>query len=119
MLDLEAGVEGVLHILPNESAEQIRSHAGVQILTDLERDLDFFREGRRDVLGYLILRCIETSVSRKLSDIGRRTILDLNACSRHRFAEYSFCKSCRGGDCDRSGLGIDTQRQAAGECNRD
>src|SRR5438132_14026872 len=92
MLDLEASIERALHVFPSESAEEIRPHAGVQILADLEGDLDFFRERRRNVLGYLILRCIETSVGRKVREAGRKAILDLNARSRQRFAEYRCCK---------------------------
>src|SRR5438445_9958021 len=111
MLDLEAGVERILRVLPSKSAEEVRPHAGVQILTDLEGDLDFFREGRRNVLGYLILCRIETRVGRKITDAGRRTIFDLNARSRQRFAEYRFRKLCRGRDRDRSGWRRDTERQ--------
>src|SRR5213080_2047730 len=110
MLDLEASIERALHVFPSESSEQIRPHAGVQILADLEGDLDFFREGRRDMLGYLILCRIETRVGRKITDAGRRNIFNLDARGRQRFAEYRFCKSCRGRDRDRSGLGSDTER---------
>src|SRR2546430_15415890 len=63
--------------------------------SDLERDFDFFREWRRHVLSQLILRQIETRIGRKISDGGRRTILDLNACSRQGLAECGFCKLCR------------------------
>ena len=80
MLDLEASIERALHVFPSESAEEIRPHAGVQILADLEGNLDFFREGRRNVLGYLILSRIETRVGRKITDAGPRAIFDLNAC---------------------------------------
>src|SRR5260370_19057317 len=81
MFDFEPRVERVLCVFPNKSAEEVRSHAGVQILTDLERDLDFFRERRRDVLGYLILFRIATPVRRKISDARARTTFDLNARS--------------------------------------
>ena len=110
MFDFESGFEKVLCIIPKENAEEVWTHAGMQILADLERDFDFFREGRRNVLGYLILRRIETRVRRKISDAGRRNIFNLDARGRQRFAEYRFCKSCRGRDRDRSGLGSDTER---------
>jgi len=51
------------------------AHAGVQILADLERDFDFFREWRRDMLGYLILRRIETRIGRKSVTLGPELFL--------------------------------------------
>src|SRR2546430_6752685 len=95
MFDFESGFEKVLCIIPKENAEEVWTHAGMQILADLERDFDFFREWRRHVLSQLILRQIETRIGRKISDGGRRTILDLNACSRQGLAECGFCKLCR------------------------
>src|SRR5438046_10495447 len=92
MLDLEASIERALHVFPSESAEEIRPHAGVQILADLEGDLDFFREGRRNVAGYLILRCIETRGGRKSTEAGPRAMSDVSelglvcACSRSHWS---------------------------------
>ena len=43
MFDFESSVEKVPFIIPNESAEEVWPHAGVQILADLERDFDLFR----------------------------------------------------------------------------
>src|SRR5713226_834219 len=81
MFELETSAERVLCIFPDEGAEEVWPHASVQVLADLERDFDFFREWRRDVLGYLILRQIETGVGRKISDAECRASLDLNARS--------------------------------------
>ena len=81
MFDFESSFEKVLCIIPKQNAEEVWTHAGVQILADLERDFDFFREWRRHVLSHLILRRIETRIGRKISDGGRRAILDFNACS--------------------------------------
>ena len=80
MFDFESGVEKMFCIFLNESAEEVWPHTGVQILADLERDFDFFREWRRHVLSHLILRRIETRMGRKISDGWRGGILDLNAC---------------------------------------
>ena len=81
MFDFESSVEKMLCIFLNESAEEVRSHSGVQILADLERDFDFFREWRRHVLSHLILHRIETRIGGKISYGGCWTILELNACS--------------------------------------
>ena len=80
MLEPEASVEGIPCIFPSESAEKVRPHASVQILADLERDFDFLREGRRNVLGNLILRRIETRIRREICDTGCRIIFDLHPC---------------------------------------
>ena len=55
MLDMEPGIEGILRVLPDQSAEKIRPHSRMQILADLQCDFDFFRERRRNVLRDLIL----------------------------------------------------------------
>src|SRR5882762_11729072 len=80
MFDFESSVKSGLPVFPYEAAEEVRPHAGVQILAHFERDLDFFREWRRHVFGYLILRRIETRIGRKISD-GCWAILDLNTRS--------------------------------------
>ena|SRR5207302_3328944 len=119
MFDFESGVERVLRIFSNEGTEEVWPHASVQVLADLQGDLDFFREGRRDVLSDLILRRIEGRVGRKADGAGCGGTLDLNTCSEQCFAECGFCKLCRGWHSDRCGLGMDAYGQAAREGDQD
>ena len=65
------------------------------------------------MLGYLILRRIETRIGRKINDTRPGTILDLNPRGRERFAECCFSKLCWGGHSDSCGLGSNAERQAA------
>src|SRR5260370_1768049 len=58
MFDFESSVKRALRVFRNESAEEVRPHAGVQLLAHFERDLDFFQTSRTPLLVYLILRPI-------------------------------------------------------------
>src|SRR5258708_12667924 len=91
MLELESSIERILCVFPSESAKEVWPHTRVQVLADLERDFDFFREWRRDMLGYLILCRIETRVGQEISDAGgRRTILYSNPPPRPPFTALCF-----------------------------
>ncbi len=59
LLNLEAGGKRIFRILRDEQAEKIWSHAGVEILADLQRDFDLLTQWRGDMLCHLIFRSIE------------------------------------------------------------
>src|SRR5947207_14675767 len=65
VLDMESRIERILRVCCHESAEKIRTHSRMQILADLQRDLDFFGERRRNVLSNLVFRSIETRQGHK------------------------------------------------------
>jgi len=43
--DFESRVERRLGVFRDKRSEEIRPHAGMEILADLQGDFDFFREG--------------------------------------------------------------------------
>ena len=57
--DFEARVNGISEIFRDKHAEKIRPHAGVKILADFESDFDFFSQGKRNVLGDLVVGSVE------------------------------------------------------------
>src|ERR1700682_6491110 len=90
--DLESRVEGRFRVFRDKRPEEIQPHAGVEILTDLQADFDFFGEGRRNVFRDLILRDVGARVPRIINRGGIGSGLDLDACSDESFTKYSFCK---------------------------
>src|SRR6516164_10041136 len=119
MLDMEPGIERILRVLPDQSAEKIRPHARVQILADLQCDLDFFRERRRNVLRDLILRGVEPRERGKVGGCGIRPGLELDACGQQPFAENGFGKPGRRRHCDDGGLRRSTYGEASLKRYRD
>jgi len=63
--DFEPRVERCFCVFRDERSEEIRPHAGVEILADLQGDFDFFRERRRNMFRDLILRGVGARVSGK------------------------------------------------------
>ena len=92
VFNMESCVEGILRVFCHQRAEKIRPHSRMQILAHLQRHFDFFGEWRRDVLGDLVLRSIETRKQNKVSRRSTRRGLDLDACAHERFAENRFSK---------------------------
>src|SRR6266850_5188417 len=92
--DFEPRVERRFGVFRDKRSEEIRPHAGVEILADLQGDFDFLREGRRNMLRDLILWQIGARRGRKIGGGGIGGGLDLNTCSDQGFTEHRFCELC-------------------------
>src|SRR5205085_906351 len=59
--DVEAGLQRVFAIFRDERAKEIRTHTGVQVLTNLESDFSFFGERKGNMFGDLIFGGVQAS----------------------------------------------------------
>jgi len=59
ILEIEAGLYRVFMVLPQDGAQDIGRHAGMQVLADFQCDLGLFGERRGDMLSHLIFGCIK------------------------------------------------------------
>jgi len=94
----ESGLQRVLAIFCEERAEEIRAHAGVKILADLESDFGFFGEGKRNVFGDLVFRVIEMSECEEIWRVHMFRRLNGDACGGNGFGQDSLGKFCGGGN---------------------
>src|SRR6266850_2953242 len=93
--DFKSRVERRLGVFRDKRSEEIRPHAGVEILADLQCNFDFFGEGKGNMFRNLIFRHIEAPRGRKIGGGGIGSGLELDACSEESFTKYSFCELCR------------------------
>ena len=70
MLQVKTGLIDLFTFMGKHRTQEGRAHAGMQVLTHLERDLHFLLQRRRDVLGKQVLRFVICS---ELFEIWRHT----------------------------------------------
>ncbi len=110
VLDGEAGGERICGIAGAERAEEAGSHAGVEILADLERDLDFLGERKGYIVGQKIFLCVAARDGFEVRLCGDERAFDLYAFLLEDLTEHGFGEKRGRGNGNGSSLWLDAHR---------